>query len=75
MVAQSGGKGRQTSEFKASLVYKSKFQASQGYSDVLTQYKPKIKPTLISKLIKKYTEGLDKLGDIVEVVVAGTVGL
>lgn len=43
-------------------------------SDVLTQNKPKIKPTLISKLIKKYTEGLEKLGDIVEVVVEGTVG-
>lgn len=43
-------------------------------SDVLTQNKPKIKPTLISKLIKKYTEGLEKLGDVVEVVVEGTVG-
>jgi hypothetical protein len=35
-----GGRGRQISEFEASLVYRVKFQASQGYTE-----KPCLKKT------------------------------
>jgi hypothetical protein len=41
-----GGRGRRISEFKASLVYKSEFQDSQGYTEkpcLENQKKKKIK--------------------------------
>jgi hypothetical protein len=40
-----GGRGRRISEFKASLVYKVKFQDSQGYTEKPCLEKPKNKQT------------------------------
>jgi hypothetical protein len=39
----SGGRGRRISEFEASLVYKSEFQDSQGYTEKPCLEKPKKK--------------------------------
>jgi hypothetical protein len=41
-----GGRGRQISEFEASLVYKSEFQDSQGYKEKACLKKTKTKTKL-----------------------------
>jgi hypothetical protein len=46
-----GGRGRQISEFKASLIYKSEFQDSQGYTE-----KPCLEKTKKDKKEKKKKE-------------------
>jgi hypothetical protein len=43
LIQHLGGRGRRISEFEASLVYKSEFQDSQGYTEKPCLEKPKKK--------------------------------
>jgi hypothetical protein len=51
-----GGRGRQISEFEASLVYRSEFQDSQGYTEKPCFEKPKPKKKKKKKKILSFKE-------------------